>query len=485
MNNNQETRIQYYIQYLSSWFYHNVLYTETATVLLKFIVFVILLSLLVYQQYYYFAVGAMFVICVSVYLFLRPGGAGAGAGAGYWLNSVRRVDKDELTTGVALVKEGFSIGMPKIIKGDDSGKDYHRSNKFIEEDSRDFTEKYFNSKKCGIGSGIGGITMFGSNELIGGSRTAALAGLYDFDAYYVVNDSRDSSANRYKYFKDCVFEPVKRSIDPSTKTDFRDTKTTIYNNVNNKIININEILGRFDKTILFNTQTNPNADYSQRISLSSRDTSDKELVIPTTGATYKSLITGGDNKTKLKNIQSLSDSDNITDKMYAELLTTINNDRVMNSNTRQRQLAVYAKVYEIRKNMDSIFANMRAQTKDDAALMYTVRVGESVIQELRTMLSYLATIQRTNDVILFEKNAGRGPDKLGIYNMAPIGLPPTGTLDVISNTEGEYKSKIVGVNNIFKIPMEDDTYNNNDEKRYVYGITYYFDKWNSKPTNAL
>jgi hypothetical protein len=170
--------------------------------------------------------------------------------------------------------------------------------------------------------------------------------------------------------------------------------------------------------------------------------------------------------------------------MYAELLTTINNDRVMNTNTRQRQLEVYAKVYEIRKNLNSIFANMRAQTKEDAALMYTVRVGEPVIQELRTMLSYLATIQRTNDVILFEKNVGL--NKIGIYKMAPPGLPPTGELVVIPNTEeGEYKSKIVGVNNIFKIPMEDDTYNNNDEKRYVYGITYYFDKWNSKPTNAV
>jgi hypothetical protein len=44
---------------------------------------------------------------------------------------------------------------------------------------------------------------------------------------------------------------------------------------------------------------------------------------------------------------------------------------------------------------------------------------------------------------------------------------------------------ISGVNNIFKIPTDDDTYNNNDEKRYVYGITYYFDKSNSKPTGAV
>ena len=486
MNNNQENRIQYYIQYLSSWFYHNVLYTETAATLLKIIVFVILLSLLVYQQYYYFAAGAALV---SVYLFTRPGGGGA-EGPWPWPgprmdNPVRRVDKDELTTGVALVKEGFSIAMPKIIKGDDSGKDYRRSNKFIEEDSRDFTEKYFNSKKCGIGSGIGGITMFGSNELIGGSRSAELGGLYNFEAYYVENTSSGSSATRYKYFKDCVFEPVKRSTDFSNN-DFRNNKTTIYNNVNDKIIHINKILGRFNTSILFDTQTNPSDDYSQRISLSNRNNSDTELTTPQTGVTYTSLIIGDNNKTKLENIQLLSKSDNITDKMYADLLTTINNDRNMSSNTRQRQLEVYAKVYEIRKKLDSIFANMRAQTKDDASLMYTVRIGESVIQELRMMLSYLAIIQRTNDIIQFEKNVGT--DKNGIYNMATPGLPPTGELGVIPNTDrniqddasnGKYISKISGAKNIFKIPQEDDTYNNNDEKRYVYGITYYFDKSNS------
>jgi hypothetical protein len=55
-----------------------------------------------------------------------------------------------------------------------------------------------------------------------------------------------------------------------------------------------------------------------------------------------------------------------------------------------------------------------------------------------------------------------------------------GTLGVIS-ANGDDKSKIIGANNIFKIPIEDETYNSKDEKRYLYGITYYFDKWNSKP----
>ena len=453
-------------------------------VLLKIIVFIVLLTLIVYQKYYYFAACTVVVICVSVYLFIRPEGIVSVTNPA--VSAARRFDKDELTTGVPLVKEGFSIMMPKIIMGDDSGMDYHRSNKFVEEDSRDFTDKYFNSKKCGIGSGIGGITMFGSNELIGGSRNAALSGVYNFGTYYVTNDSSGNAGSRYKYFKDCVFEPVSRSMN-SGGGDFRNIKTAIFKNVNNNIININGILARFDKTILFNTYNDPNADYSKRISLSSKDGNDRDLTTPTpaSNTAYISLIVGDDNQRKLKNIQPISNDDNLTDKMYADLLTTINNNSAtaMNSIVRQRHLEIYAKAYGFRKRLDSIFANMRVQTKDDASLMYTVRISESVVQELRMMLGYLAIIQRTNDIIMFELN--NGASNQSIYNMVPTDLTASGSLGPISSANTSYpKSKISGDNNIFKIPLEDDTYNNNDEKRYVYGITYYFDKANSTPTGA-
>ena len=470
-----DNSIQYYIQYISSWFYHNVLYTETTSVLLKLIVFVVLLTLLVYQKYHYFAVGIVVVICVLVILFLRTSSPAAFAFATTTSTGPRCVDKDELTTGVPLIKEGFGIAMPKIIQGDDSGKDYRRSNKFVEEDSRDFTDKYFNSKKCGIGSGIGGITMFGSNELIGEKREVTLGGIYDFSGNYVTNDSTSDAdkGKRYKYFLDCVFKPVKRSLD-SGGGDFRVIKKKIHTNVNTKIIDINKVIGRFNTTLLFDTKGDPTADYSKRISLSSKnkDNVDIPAITSTTGnLAYVSLINGDTNQDKLKNIQKLDNEDNINDQMYAQLLTTINNnnDISMNSTVKQRHLEIYAKVYEFRKKLDNIFANMRTQTKDDASFMYTVRVGESVIQELRMMLSYLKIIQLTNDIILFEETCGDG-----IYTLASAGLPPTGTLNPIKYAN---KSNITGAaNNIFKIPLEDDTYNNNDEKRYLYGITYYFDK---------
>jgi hypothetical protein len=479
-------QIQYYIEYLSSWFYHNVLYTETTVVLLKFIVFVILLTLIVYENY--FAAGVVVVICAAAYLYyagaLQTGPGPGPAGAAVSAAVARRVEKDELTTGVHL-KEGFGIAMPKIIMGDDSGKDYHRSNKFIEEDSRDFTDKYFNSKKCGIGSGIGGITMFGSNELIGEERKVTLSGLYNFDEYYVTNNNDTDNiaysvgscdvtckeARRWFYFNQCVFAPIKRN-------DFRSLKTIIYDNVNNYIINITGILQRFNTTILFNTQNDPNSDYSTRISLSSQK--DNTELTDKYGIKYVSLIKGDKNTDKLKNIQSISNDDNINDKQYSELLSKINNNRNINSGDKQRQLEIYSKVYEFRKRIDSIFSNMRSQTKDDAGLMYTVRVGESVVQELRMMLSYLAMIKVTNDIILFEKNVGTSNN--GIYNMITTNNPNRLIPILPDDKDGKYKSNIIGAdNNIFKIPLEDDSYNNNNEMRYLYGITYYFDKINSKP----
>jgi hypothetical protein len=112
---------------------------------------------------------------------------------------------------------------------------------------------------------------------------------------------------------------------------------------------------------------------------------------------------------------------------------------------------------------------MRAQTKDDIASINTVRISESVVQELRTMLSYLKMIQQTDAIIKFEE-ANK------IYDTLNTTQPPS-SLDALP-TEGLLPFT-GAANNIFKIPLDDDTYNTNDEKRYLYGITYYFDKTNS------
>ena len=238
--------LQYYIQYILSWVVHNVLYTDASIAIVRILIIIGLISLLIYGQYILFVLLCIVVISAE-YLADADDGDNYVAQFAAKVMAVttvpatsRVVDKDELTTGISIHdgREGFSLAMPKIIKGDDSGKDHRRSNKFIEEDSREFSEKYFATKQCSIGSGIGGITMFGSNELIGTSREATLRGIYDFAG---------NVTQPLKYLKECVLEPV-------TRTDFRDFKKKLHTDITTSVINIDNCLARFNTGVLFSTR---------------------------------------------------------------------------------------------------------------------------------------------------------------------------------------------------------------------------------------
>lgn len=470
--------LQYYFQYIVSWIYHNVLYTDAAFAVLRIILFIGLVCLLVYREYVLFVLLCIVVIAAEGVRFFEAG-SGESDTIWSWMTTEHGggtpphagIDKDELTTGVSM-KEGFSLGwLPKIIEGDATGKDHRRPNKFIEEDSKDFTDKYFKSKQCSVGTGAGSITMFGSNELIGTSRSVKLSGIYDFAGKYNAIGGGDSTAAAYRaiYFKECVYDPVYRS--QKGMEDFRITKKQMYNDINNHIIHIERCLKRFNTGVLFNTVSDITADKSKRISLSNLDSNNAEYTITgntDTSVTYVSLVNGDNNAEKMKNIQQLNkgiNSDNASDQTYRDLITTMNSDeRYKNKDAlKQKHLNVYTKVYGYRKRIDEILSMMRTQTKNDSALLYTIRVDEAIIQELRMMLSYLAIIQRTNDIIVFETN----PD-IVIYNKL---TPPPNSLLPIAPTGS---NTIIGDKSIFKIPLDDDTYNTNDEKRYLYGITYYF-----------
>jgi len=476
--------LQYYFQYILSWIYHNVIYTDAVFAVLRIILFIGLVCLLVYREYTLFVLLCIVVIAAEGVRFFEAGGGGSdpiwswmtendGGGTPH-----TSVDKDELTTGVSM-KEGFSLGwLPKIVEGDATGKDHRRPNKFIEEDSNDFTDKYFKSKQCSIGTGAGSITMFGSNELIGTSRSVKLSGIYDFSGKYNAIGGNDATAaaNRAIYFKECVYDPVYRS--QRGMEDFRITKKQMYNDINNHIIHIERCLKRFNTGVLFNTVSDITADKSKRISLSdlgSTETTD-------TPVTYVSLITGANNAEKMKNIQQLTNGatgDSASDQTYRDLITRMNSDeRYKNKDAlKQKHLNVYTKVYGYRKRIDEILSIMRTQTKNDSALLYTIRVDEAIIQEMRMMLSYLAIIQRTNDIIVFEMRDDTGnPAAMNIYGKFPSSNTslPSKDLTVATGKPTEFRDKIIGDKSIFKIPLDDDTYNTNDEKRYLYGITYYF-----------
>lgn len=472
--------LQYYIQYILSWVYHNVLYTEASFAIVRILIFIGLVSLLVYRQYILFVLLCIVVLCAE---YCNPFGDDRMCSGTAMATPTTRsivVDKDQLTTGIPINngREGFSLTMPKIIKGDATGQDHRRSNKFVEEDSREFAEKDFSSKQCSIGTGIGGITMFGSNELIGNTRDVTLRGIYDFAGNVTDNTSKTDDAinqKRVKYFNDCVYNPVKRN-------DFRAFKKKIYTGITASVIDIDKCLARFNTGVLFNTSSNISAGYSQRLTtLTNGKVSGTNEDGTDASFAYVSLIAGGDNnEEKLSNIQALNrgkNADNFTRQTYSDLLRATNEsaDPVYTTNRARKQQAmdIFGKVYGYRTRIDEILAMMRAQTRDDATAINTVRIGESVIQELRTMLSYLAIIKRTDAIIKFEEAVtfNTTPTTTGIYNLLNKTPPPT-TLGVLPEAGLD---AINNANNIFKIPLDDDTYNTNDEKRYLYGITYYFD----------
>ncbi|NBO71572.1 hypothetical protein EBV26_14000 [bacterium] len=491
--------IQYYIQYIISWIYHNVIRSDVTYALLKIILIIGLVTLLVMREYVLFILLLIIILSSECFRWMTENNHDFGEvqkmlASSLWSDNGNPSDfsitagikdKDALTNGVSLsTREGFSLGMLKIIKGDDSGKDHRRSNKFIEEDSNDFTDKYFKSKQCSIGSGIGGITMFGSNELIGESRIAQINTIYDFSNNSTPNDSNadETKKKRATYFIDCVYNPIKRSYgkvgtfrkvnsNEYVDGDFRDMKILMYNDINDKIINITRCLQRFDTVLLFDTLSDITADRSKRITLSDKnnkgnpiETKDEEKDF-----VFRSLINGETNEEKMANIQSLNSGptgDNLNDKTYSRLLESINSDeRYKNSPAmKQRHLSIYSKVYGFRKRIDEILSMMRKQTKNDASLLFTIRVDEVIVKELRMILGYLAIVFQTFNIIQYEM-------KSGIYSKYLDQPSPPTSMDVITQRPS---SSIIGIVNIFKLPHDDDTYNSNDEKRYLYGITYYF-----------
>ena len=479
------------------------MYTDATFAILKIVLIIGVVSLLVYRQYALFVVLCIVILILEGVRWMKEtnrdfgelqklvaetvSGAGAGAGAGAAASGVVR--KDDLTMGVSISsREGFSLGLPTIVRGDDSGKDHRRSNKFVEHDSNEFTDKYFKSKQCSIGSGIGGITMFGSNELIGTSRTAIVNRIYDFEGkviYIPNNDDGETNVvaqrkiKRYEYFRDCVYDPVYRSI--KNGGDFRAIKKDIFEKVNAYIINIERCLKRFNTVILFDTASDISADRSRSLTMAGMQENLNTSSKTEQGATvaYVSLINGEDGEAKMKNIigldkggRDVADNANIDD--YSKLLQDTSEKYKTDIKKKELYLAVYGKVFRYRKRIDEILSMMFEQSKNDVLAMNTIRISEPVIKELRMILGYLAIIKCTKEIIDKEQSTGIYVDPTTISSRQLSVFEATDNNKLVNFLRDKDNNNNIQNNNILKLPHDDDTYNNTDEKRYLYGITYYF-----------
>lgn len=189
---------------------------------------------------------------------------------------------------------------------------------------------------------------------------------------------------------------------------------------------------------------------------------------PTASVAYVSLINGSDGNEKMKNIIGLEKgdhADNANISEYSRLLQDTSEKYKTDIKKKELYLAVYGKVFRYRKRIDEILSMMFEQSKNDVSAMDTIRISEPVIKELRMILGYLAIIKCTQVIIGFD-------EEQQIYNL--VEQKTNGQLPAFINASFPKTITDDIENNILKLPHDDDSYNNTDEKRYLYGITYYF-----------
>jgi hypothetical protein len=250
--------------YILRGIYYNYIHSDTGIAISRFLIFVVVITLVIYAKYDYL-VWFILLICIvevssssmstrsdapeswlNIWSEIQPmvhpgrrgdGGEGSSDGdSDSVLNTL-----NNLTHGISLNdKEGFELSnilpsIPTITTADDRRLDYHTPNNYNKQSSQDFADNHFESKKCDTAGGIGSISMFGSNELIGNSRNVNIVSSYDYSGKLEIirNQISNSDTNEknvkvvgstdtfrqycYNYFLGCVYEPIKRN-------DFRDIK---------------------------------------------------------------------------------------------------------------------------------------------------------------------------------------------------------------------------------------------------------------------
>jgi hypothetical protein len=223
--------------------------------------------------------------------------------------------------------------------------------------------------------------------------------------------------------------------------------------------------------ILFDTRSEIGAGFSTRLTKIQDQVVESNNSVDNSKSSfeYKSVIAGRTSDDKFSNIMELNRgkySDNLSESTYSALMKRTNSKPT--TSLKQREIDIYGKVYGYRKRLNDILKLMRDQAKDDSANINRINISEEIVQELRTILSYLAIVMRTKFIVEFE-------EQNGYYNTIQEAVTG-GTLKLKPLTSPTNKETITGDNNIFGTPLLDDTFNTNDEKRYLYGITFYFDE---------
>jgi hypothetical protein len=497
MVSNDITEMHNYAHYILRGIYYNYIHSDTGIAISRFLIFVVFVAFVIYAKYDYL-LGFILLICV---LEVSSSSMSTSNTPDSWLNiwseiwpilhrgdgGEKRVGDDDdgesilnnlnkLTQGISLNdKEGFELSsilpsIPPITTADDRSLDYHTPNNFIKQSSQDFADNFFESKKCDLTGGIGSILMFGSNELIGSSRTVTLVSSYDYSGKIremkanMTNDSQVINKNItspdlfkqqcYKYFYDCVYMPIKRSQDlsGSVTIDFRDVKKSIYNDIDTKIMSFEKLLKRFNIA---------NLNTSDLLNNPSNYTVGNIIVPPIKTATT----------TEPDNI-NIMEIDDVDESDFGRFINQVNSSTT--DKNKNKKLEIYNKVYGYKIRLNAIFSGWRDNAKRYNNDIKLISISDTMLQEIRNIVNYLRVIQLTKLLIDRISNFPENVyDK--IMNAVNSEYIPYGYTTVNSSIIRTSPDPIFtyfnGYDELYKLT---DTFNVSDEQRYLYGISYFY-----------
>ena len=486
MVSNDIIEMHNYAHYILRGIYYNYIHSETGIAISRFLIFVVFVAFVIYAKYDYLAWFILLICILEVY----SSSMSTSNTPESWLNiwsEIRplvhqggdRDDRDggddrgesilnklnKLTQGISLNdKEGFELSsilpsIPPITTADDRSLDYHTPNNFIKQSSQDFATNHFETKKCDTTGGIGSISMFGSNELIGKSRDVNFSS-YDYSGKLelIRNQISNSDANEknrkvvgstdtfrqhcYNYFLGCVYEPIKRN-------DFRDIKKVIYTDIDTKIMSFDTLLNRFNIANL-NTNdvsNNPNPN----------------------NYTVGNIIHRTDKNT---NILAINDRDNFD---FGRFINEVNSSTT--DKNKNRKLEIYNNVYGYKIRLNEIFSGWRENAKRYNNDINLISISDTMLQELRNIVNYLRVIQITKKIIDKEQTDMQIYDKMAIAYTGNKQYLPYGFFNIQNGSALDIRilpKTFFTDFNSYKLYELTDTYNVPDEQRYLYGISYFY-----------
>jgi hypothetical protein len=242
-----------------------------------------------------------------------------------------------------------------------------------------------------------------------------------------------------------VYDPITRSKKSFNNAgpDFRGLKTEMYNGINNNIMNLDNLLSRFN-------QNNFNRN----------------------DVSLNNYVVGN----LMNNITEINDKSDSDFGSFIEVESNKNDDMY-----RARRMEIYNTVYSFKQKLNELFRGWRENARRYNNDIMLISISDTVLQELKYMVNYLRIIKMTMDIIIKEKEMNMYEDMKKAYDTPgdkgyiPYGYKVTPSDSIIRRdvTNSVFTQMYFSNKNIYGLDIN-DTINLPDEQRYLYGISYFY-----------